>query len=163
MERGLEFRRYLDRPIEGRAYPIFRQVGTPSIQLLPVPFEGESRRHQEVVVLDELAVWDQELPDIYDLLHAAAYLKRLRGSVGLNEVAVLEQHDRPLDRVAGCYRASLTGTLYLELGAYGDEVVQYDHGCRVHAQRREPGRPGAAISEPETADPRRIRQHGSSG
>ena len=115
------------------------------------PLDAEGARGERLVVLRELAVGHEDLPEIDDLRHDGLHLLGHLVRRDLDEVPVGEERDGRVDGVARRRRGRLAGPLDLHLRAGREEIVAQRHGCRVDARRREPPRARAAVAEAPAA------------
>ncbi len=164
MERYLVLLRDLQRPFErDRVPPIIGKLPVARGQeLLLVPFDGVVSLHQHVVVLHELAEREQNLTQIDDLHDLRFDRIGLGHGVGLDQVSVLEQQYRSLDRIARGYRARLTRPFDLDLGADGQEIVDRTHGRRADREGRQSGGPASPVSQTEPPGPGGVAQNRAS-
>ncbi len=90
-----------------------------------------------MIVLDELAVVDEILAEIQDLLDAVSDLEGVLGVVDPADIAVGQFDRRPLDGVDGDDAGGLAGSFGLDLGPRREEVVDQVHRGGVDAGGRE--------------------------
>ena len=160
MQRDLRLLAHGNSPFQVWILPIRRKGAQLVEKFFTVPFEAVSPRDQEMVVLGELTEWDQQFPDIEYLLDVSLDRFRLLERVHLDKVAILHDHDRPLDGIARCNRSGLAGPFDLDLGPYRDELVKEPHRRRVHAEGSEAGRPGPPVAQTKAPYSGWIGQHG---
>src|SRR5207249_9059440 len=116
--------------------------------------------HQDVIVLEEFSEGDENLAEIRDDPDMSGEPLCGRGVRHFDEVARVQDDERPFDRVAGRDRARLSGTFRLDLSTDRDEVVEDVHRRGMQGHGSETRRPGAAVPETKAAGPARMAEDG---
>ena len=158
MERDAE----VPRPREGlRSFdvlPAVRKRAELLAQECAVPLEGECAGHQDVVVLQELSEWHEDLPQIRDDPDARRETFRGFRVRDLDEISRVEDDERSLDPVARRDGAGLSRAFRLDLRPDRDEVVEDVHGRGMEGERREARGPRPTVSEPQAAGSTRMAE-----
>ena len=98
------------------------------------PLETVWRWEQWVVILEKVAVIDENLPDIEDLLNAVMQSHSLLFIVDVQNLSAKEAHGRTLDPANRSYAGCFSRSLDPHLGSGGKESI-----CDHHRRRRYAG------------------------
>ena len=153
----------LEGVLPRRGFPARGQLPRRGPELLPVPLDREGAGDEGMVVLQELAVRNEDLPEVRDPLDLRPRLPGLGLRRDRDEVPVLQEDERALDRLARADGARLPGALRLDLRAHGDELVEDDHRRGMEAEGGEPVRAALPVPEAEPARAARVAQDGPAG
>ena len=112
-----------------------------------------------MVVLEELPRRNQHLAHVNDFADAGRDRLRLVTAGGADAATVVEQHQRPLDRVARRDCRRLAGELDFELGTDGGKGIECNHRRRIQRDRREARKARAAVAQAKAAGAVREREN----
>ena len=146
-----------------RRFPSGRQLSQGLLQEEGVPLRRKRAGHQDVIVLEEFSEGDENLAEIRDDADMSGEPLCGRGVRHFDEVARVQDDERPFDRVAGRDRARLSGTFRLDLSPDRDEVVEDVHRRGMQGHGSETRGPGAAVPETKAAGPARMAEDGPPG
>ena len=120
----------------------------PAAFLAP-PLFTVHRGEERMVVLEELTIADQDLPEVEDLLDLVFERKGHLPFVHLQHLSPGEFDGGPLNPVHRDDSRGLSGALDLHLRADGKKVAEDVKGCRVQAHCGMPGIPRPPVPQPE--------------
>src|SRR5712691_11811273 len=113
-----------------------------------------------MVVLQELAERDEDLPEVCDHADVSCDPLRARRVREFDEIPRVENDQRPLDVFAGGDGSRLARAFRLDLRPHGDEIVEDMHRGRMQRQCGEPGGTRSAVSKAETTRSARMAEDG---
>src|SRR2546422_7903720 len=142
--------------IPRRGLPVRGQLAGRGPQLLAIPLDREGAGDERVVVLEELPVRHEDLPQVDDSFDLRPQVPCLGLRGHRDEVPALQEHEGALDRLARGDRARLPGPLRLDLRPHRDELVEDDHRRVMERKGREPVRATLPVPEAEPARAARI-------
>ena len=135
--------------------PIGGELLTLRAQLLNIDLRCICPRHEQMVVLEELTIWNQYLTEVHYFLDTAG--RNVLLIRDLHEIPVFHQQYGSIDRIAWGDGSSLARPLYLYLCADRNEAIQRLHRRWADSQRREPGGSRPSVPQSEPAGPAGMR------